>query len=598
MSVLRANCPSCEATFKIANLALAGKTVKCPKCVKPFTLPELDDETNERPRTQINQLHKNTEDLDARPRKVKADRRDDEDDRRSRRRRENNGAFEERSRKTKTRRGDDEEDDRRDEDENERPRRRATKRTAKEKHSPVLLISIVVGILVLVGTVTAYLLLRDSTLRGEPETMELVKALTAAADEKDANKKMDAQMKALAAMMAIEQLRLSPDEQRKLDAKYKSNIDGLRARLANKPAEKTGDVVQRQPPDKNEDLGKEAKKSRRNVGVAAPNSQDAEFAAESKISPETVSAWRQANLLPDWHGQNEYGRYTTAGTTPNKRLGLSDVLPYFGNTMFRSTQALADLPSPDVPFVAAVTKASQNQLVGLSKHKSLVRLVLNDGELSDAVAKEFKDLPNLTNLGLYDMRLGAAVLSEIGSLKQLQVLIFGGFKPAPVDDNGLKKLSGLSNLVELSLHEAKVTDAGLNEITKLKNLEVLNLDGTKVTDAGMQLLNQLPNLKTLVLDRTSISDAGIKQLKGCQRLEQVRLLATRATEKSLDDFKELKGLTHLWINTITLTPQVIAKFKAFPNLKYLNLFGVPVNANSAEFKQLQAALPNCKIVLF
>ena len=31
MPILRAECPSCGASLKIANLSLAGKVVKCPK---------------------------------------------------------------------------------------------------------------------------------------------------------------------------------------------------------------------------------------------------------------------------------------------------------------------------------------------------------------------------------------------------------------------------------------------------------------------------------------------------------------------------------------------------------------------------------------
>src|SRR5262245_14107496 len=74
MPELRADCPSCGASLKVSNLALAGKTVKCPKCGERLTLPELDGEPD---------AADQDEEVDEQPRKVKqrAERDEDDDDR-------------------------------------------------------------------------------------------------------------------------------------------------------------------------------------------------------------------------------------------------------------------------------------------------------------------------------------------------------------------------------------------------------------------------------------------------------------------------------------------------------------------------------------
>ncbi len=103
-----------------------------------------------------------------------------------------------------------------------------------KKQSRVIVIGIAANVVLLTGPVAAYLLLRDSTLRGERETQELIKALMAATEEKDPLKKHVAQTEAAAWGVQIGLLQLTPEEQKKLDAKYKDKIAGLRARLETK----------------------------------------------------------------------------------------------------------------------------------------------------------------------------------------------------------------------------------------------------------------------------------------------------------------------------------------------------------------------------
>src|SRR4051812_28959291 len=103
MAVSQVCCPSCSATLKV-NPAAAGKTLKCPKCAQPFTLPAPEPEVDQasvaarpdaaadepdRPATRKRRQDTDADDTDDRPRR-KARTRDedgDEDDDRPRKKR-------------------------------------------------------------------------------------------------------------------------------------------------------------------------------------------------------------------------------------------------------------------------------------------------------------------------------------------------------------------------------------------------------------------------------------------------------------------------------------------------------------------------------
>ena len=70
-----------------------------------------------------------------------------------------------------------------------------------------------------------------------------------------------------------------------------------------------------------------------------------------------------------------------------------------------------------------------------------------------------------------------------------------------VTDEGLSRLTGLSNLRLLSLHGTRVTDSGMAHLAELPKLRLLDLAGTQVTDAGLAALQNCPDLRWLYLNR-------------------------------------------------------------------------------------------------
>lgn len=214
MSILRAQCPSCNAALKITNLSLAGKTAKCPKCAKPVALPSMEpDEPSD---TESARGAGSRPDI--RERKAIQSPDDDQD------------SAEREDRKAKQRRNqrrkDDDDDAVRDRDRDDR--RSRTKKGKPERKRPLALIIGVAALLLVGGGIAAFFITRDKPMRGEPEIKELIKAKEAADKETDQAKKLEAQIKVLAVMLAIENLKLTEEEQKKLLAKYKPKLDELK----------------------------------------------------------------------------------------------------------------------------------------------------------------------------------------------------------------------------------------------------------------------------------------------------------------------------------------------------------------------------------
>ena len=206
MPVLKAKCPSCEALLKVGNLSLAGKVVKCPKCTKPFKLPELSADDTESadaesshapdsrvkgdagqkagPRTRLEEDRESRaetrkkrrddgDEEDERPRNKRRDNEEDEEDDKPRKKRRDEDDEEEKDAKPRASRRDDEIDE---EDAKPHKKRRGTgrdddssgtrkgdgrtsrkkKKTAKSKRTLVIAIGGAVAFLVVAGGLGIY----------------------------------------------------------------------------------------------------------------------------------------------------------------------------------------------------------------------------------------------------------------------------------------------------------------------------------------------------------------------------------------------------------------------------------------------------------
>ena len=118
--------------------------------------------------------------------------------------------------------------------------------------------------------------------------------------------------------------------------------------------------------------------------------------------------------------------------------------------------------------------------------------------------------------------------------------------------------------------ETKITDAGLANLKRLTKLQFLRFAATNVTDAGLEHLTGLTELQSLYLDETNITDAGLGHVKALTQLQWLSLGGTKVTDAGLVNLKALTRLQTLVLSRTRIT--------------------------DAGVKDLQEALPNCKIV--
>ena len=84
-------------------------------------------------------------------------------------------------------------------------------------------------------------------------------------------------------------------------------------------------------------------------------------------------------------------------------------------------------------------------------------------------------------------------MSEIGLFQRLTHL---NLRKSSIEDSGLKKISGLSNLLTLNLSETNITDYGIHPLLKIQSLQNLHLWETGISDARLKFLkNRLREAK-------------------------------------------------------------------------------------------------------
>jgi hypothetical protein len=166
---------------------------------------------------------------------------------------------------------------------------------------------------------------------------------------------------------------------------------------------------------------------------------------------------------------------------------------------------------------------SGDSLAYLKPLVNLQKLLLRS-DINDAGILQLSGLRNLTHLECVYTHSPASrneyrniqnsSMDIVGSLHKLEILRLHSCRY--VTDDGLRRLSGLTNLIELDLTQWGITDNGLKSIGPMSKLETLNLTSTAITDAGIEillsLLPNMPSFKKIMLTGTKVSENGKKRL--------------------------------------------------------------------------------------
>ena len=211
------------------------------------------------------------------------------------------------------------------------------------------------------------------------------------------------------------------------------------------------------------------------------------------------------------------------------------------NTIYFESINFISVHNNDTSFSSYATKAVMS-LIGFDSqangpalvNDSLVHLapliylekLLVRSDINDAGILHLANLKGLTHLesaytsglhyaGRHEFRdIQNNSMDIIGGLRQLKILRLHYCRS--VTDDGLAKLSGLTNLTELDLTHWAITDNGLNTLSAMAKLEILNLSQTTITDTGVDILisilSGMPSFRKIILTGTKVSEKGKQRL--------------------------------------------------------------------------------------
>ncbi len=231
-----------------------------------------------------------------------------------------------------------------------------------------------------------------------------------------------------------------------------------------------------------------------------------------------------------------------------------------------------------------------NRELGLPEDKFFVTSV-GFWDNNQVTADGLKNLTGLTQIERLEIR-GALELGKatevIGSLTTLRYLLLSGMH---LTDKEFKPLRKLSNLNSLGLFWTPMTDASLDDFEQLTSLSSLMIGETSIP---MAKLAQLKNIKILErLGFHGISDADLVQFKNMPRLTHLEIYESGMTGRGLASLKTMPILSHLTLHDGYVSDADLDQVIPIKQLTEIDIKNTNITAAGA--KKLAVALPKCKI---
>ena len=142
---------------------------------------------------------------------------------------------------------------------------------------------------------------------------------------------------------------------------------------------------------------------------------------------------------------------------------------------------------------------------------------VSENVLADIRSQGFKAYPIAqdnpfidVDFSLADTTLSSKQLKAL--LKAKDQIFWLNLSRSDVQDEDLKTIAQLPNLVRLRLDNTKISDEGITHLASLQNLEYLNLYGSGVGDECIEILKEMPALKKVFLWQTNVSEAAANSL--------------------------------------------------------------------------------------
>lgn len=183
---------------------------------------------------------------------------------------------------------------------------------------------------------------------------------------------------------------------------------------------------------------------------------------------------------------------------------------------------------------------SEKGLEGLGELQDLEELYLAQTLVDDGSLATLARFPRLKKLRISKTQVTGEGLTHLAKLTQLEELDLS--ECSQLEDDGLARLSGMTQLTRLNLWRVQIGDAGVAHLAGLTNLQWLNLDNTMLTNAGLKALTGMNRLTFLHLGSTAVSDAGLQQLESLTALKDLKVTRTPVTAEGVAALK--KKLPH------------------------------------------------------
>lgn len=211
-------------------------------------------------------------------------------------------------------------------------------------------------------------------------------------------------------------------------------------------------------------------------------------------------------------------------------------------------------------------QGGRHSLVHLARLDDLEELNMERAPIGDEQLADVRGLTHLQRLYLGGTAIRGAGLVHLVGMKNLG---FVSLKSQQFASGTLQSLAGAEFIEHLGLDETNTADADLVHLEGLSNLKTLWLNKTAITDAGLGHLGKLPSLNKLILTGTNVGGAGLADLKQIDSLRFLSLQGVKISDGGAQYLAEVKQLETLGLDDTQIGDPGLARLKELANLKTL-----------------------------
>ncbi len=200
--------------------------------------------------------------------------------------------------------------------------------------------------------------------------------------------------------------------------------------------------------------------------------------------------------------------------------------------------------------------------------------------VDDTIALPVSGIPTLRRLRLTDTDVTDTTLKKIGEVGNLQLLHVHGAQQITAE--GLRSLSELSELKDLSLSGDNIDDGVIASLAGLTELKKVRLRGTAITGDNIAPIGDTP-IEDLELAETDFGNAGMADVAEMPELTKLNLWLTKIDDQGLQSLAGNERLTSLNLDNLPgITDASIDVIASMPSLTFLHLGKTAVTADGVE----------------